>query len=80
MTYVGISKFRSLHVLPAGHVPIGSFLVYADSKCCKRRFGRFRLVLDTSERFPRDMLEEIIIDYFHKPASKHIWFTVGIDG
>jgi ribosomal protein S18 acetylase RimI-like enzyme len=39
-----------------------------------------KLVLDSSELFTRDMLEEMISDYLHKPDSAHIWFTIDIDG
>lgn len=32
-------------------------------------------VLDSSELFPSDLLEEMISDYFNNEATKDIWFT-----
>lgn len=35
--------------------------------------------LDSSERFPSELLEGMIADYFNKPNSQDIWFTVTED-
>ena len=37
-------------------------------------------VLDTTELFPAEMLEDMISDYFNNLDTQHIWFTVEMDG
>lgn len=37
-------------------------------------------VIDSSELFPSDMLEEMMADYFHNDSSADIWLTYEKDG
>lgn len=45
----------------------------------KQDFPALKIVLDSIELFPSEMLEEMSAPYFNNPDSAHIWFTAVAD-
>jgi ribosomal protein S18 acetylase RimI-like enzyme len=41
----------------------------------KQDIPELKMILDTIQLFPSDMLEDMISDYFDNPESQDIWFT-----
>lgn len=44
-------------------------------KVIQQDVNALKEVLDSSELFPSEMLEEMIADYFNNPNTQDIWFT-----
>lgn len=48
-------------------------------KVNKQDLPALKTVIDSSELFPSEMLEEMMSDYFNNPSSQSIWLTTVVD-
>lgn len=48
-------------------------------KVTQQDLPALKTVIDSSELFPSEMLEEMMNDYFNNPSSQSIWLTTVVD-